>query len=324
MICIYHQHEPGTVQCQRCRIPLCSPCGQDSVCKACRAARDQALGQRAAGSRPARLVDSPRTRSVTRRLVTARAERLASAQGARRRSKGDTTLGWAVAALVAAFVLGRTWGGSQETPATDPPAPAPIATEVAAQREEASRVPDEPSPQARDVVRDAVYIPSASPEARIAPRGPARPAMTAERFEALIDARIAAAAQRAAAGRITVPTGDVLQIAPAAEPPAAAPTQAAEPAAGSVSLAWPTAGNTLRYTTYIKVRLDKPQAFRLLQVAVDGRAVVSETRLSAQMEVPLDTTGLEDGPHKIRLYAWTHGGRHQASEPVDVEITNTP
>jgi hypothetical protein len=148
--------------------------------------------------------------------------------------------------------------------------------------------------------------------------------MTAERFEALIDARIAAAAQRAAASRATLAAGAPRQVAPAAEAPAAAPAPAAEPVAGSVNLMWPTPGNTLRYTTYLKVRLDKPQAFRLLQVAVDGRAVVSETRLSAQMEIPLDTTGLEDGPHKIRLYAWSHGGRHQASEPVDVEITNTP
>ncbi|MEB3205063.1 MAG: hypothetical protein VKP57_10230 [Candidatus Sericytochromatia bacterium] len=320
MICIYHQHEPGTVQCQRCRIPLCSPCGQDQVCKACRAARDQALGQRAAGSRPARLVESPRTRSVTRRLVTARAERLASAPRARRRTKGDATLGWAVAALVAAFVLGRTWGGAQETPASAPPAPAPIATEVAAPGGYVSQVPNEAAAQ----VRETVYVPSSSPEARTAPRSPARPAMTAERFEALIDARIAAAAQRAAASRATLPAEAPRQVAPAAEAPAAAPVQAAEPVAGSVNLMWPTPGNTLRYTTYLKVRLDKPQAFRLLQVAVDGRAVVSETRLSAQMEIPLDTTGLEDGPHKIRLYAWTHGGRHQASEPVDVEITNSP
>lgn len=323
MICIYHQHEPGTVQCQRCRIPLCEPCGQDNVCKACRAARDQALGQRAAGSRPARLVDTPRVRSVTRRLVAARAERLASAPRARRRSQGDATLGWTLAALLAAFVLGRTWGGSQESTAPAPQAPAPVATETVAETMIQPRAATVPAPA------DTVYAPSGEPVSRPAPRVANRPALTAERFEALIDARVAAAVRRATAAKPAAVEAERIAD-PRREPPqalASVPEEAPREQArttGNVALNWPTAGNTLRYTTFLKVRLDNPQAFRLLQVAVDGRAVVSETRLSAQMEVPLDTTGIEDGTHRIRLYAWTHEGRHQASEPVEVEIANAP
>ncbi|MEB3299603.1 MAG: hypothetical protein VKO21_08985 [Candidatus Sericytochromatia bacterium] len=329
MICIYHQHEPGTVQCQRCRIPLCGDCGHDHFCKACRSARDQALGQRAAGSRPARLLPTPSLPSVTRRLVTARAESLVKGRTRNARGKRrDGAMGWTLAGLVAAFLLGRGWpGGKQEPAMPQPPAGAVATATVGIETLEPTPLDVRPAPPIARSAPQETYRESVPQALK-----PNRSELTADRIQALVDARIAAATRQALAQAQAQKPVEVPSAEPVSGPVAAAAADSASTAAtaatprqmpGSVVLSWPTSGNFLRYTTYVKVQLEHPERYRLVQLAVDGRAVVSETRLSTKLELPLDTTKLDDGPHRLRIYAWTHEGQHRTSETVDVEITNT-
>ncbi len=90
----------------------------------------------------------------------------------------------------------------------------------------------------------------------------------------------------------------------------------------SLSLSWPVAGNTLRMTTYVKVRITNPGQVSVLNVTVDGKPFAPAQSVSSRTEIPVDTTRLPNGDHRIQVMAMTEGGDILTSDAVPVTVQN--
>ena len=103
--------------------------------------------------------------------------------------------------------------------------------------------------------------------------------------------------------------------------PAAHPVRAAAPKP-SLALTWPVAGNTLRMTSYVKVNVANPGQVSVLNVTVNGRTVAPLASVGSRNEIPVDTTQLANGDHRLQVMAMTESGDIVASEPVTVTVSN--
>jgi hypothetical protein len=130
-----------------------------------------------------------------------------------------------------------------------------------------------------------------------------------------------AAPAYAEADAVVVP--DLPAVPPAYHPaaPAAHPVRAAAPRP-TLALAWPVAGNTLRMTSYVKVNVANPGQVSVLNVTVDGRTVAPLSSVGSRNEIPVDTTQIANGDHRLQVMAMTESGDIVASDPVTVTVSN--
>lgn len=116
---------------------------------------------------------------------------------------------------------------------------------------------------------------------------------------------------------------------PALRPPAAPPQSTRGQAAANhadarpaVAVSWPVAGNTLRMTSYVKVRVTNPDRVSVLDVTVDGKPFAPVHEIAARTEIPVDTTRLPNGDHRLQVMAMTESGDIITSEAVPITVLN--
>lgn len=90
----------------------------------------------------------------------------------------------------------------------------------------------------------------------------------------------------------------------------------------TVAMSWPVAGNTLRMTSYVKVRVTNPGQVSVLNVTVDGKPFAPVQAVSGRTEIPVDTTRIPNGDHRIQVMAMTESGDIITSEAVPVTVLN--
>lgn len=99
-------------------------------------------------------------------------------------------------------------------------------------------------------------------------------------------------------------------------------TVAAAPPTVYLALTWPVAGQTVSGTInaigYVNLFLDSAGSFLM----VDGRPVSNRRITSAPYVYPLDTTGLSNGPHVLRLWAHDISNNTTITAPITVVVAN--
>ena len=356
--CFYHPKTDGVAACKRCMIPLCEGCLQDRYCVECHKMAQYVLHGRS-GKKHGDIVaeDNVRRGSLTRQLMinrlagqvlaeTPMASMPAFARKPIRKKAGKqekdqrAAMLLTGAALAMAFGLGamvsRPTAQAADTPASvetmDVTADRPVGTVHAPDSfhdlgrsyaaAAAAVANDKPAEQARDHAEAPAYRVPALAHRTVASQPAVQPAAPAGyQVPALTSDQVSAPAMRAPRPElppqtawIPVPEGDTQSDAPS-QPKA----HAARP---TVALAWPIAGNTLRMTSYFKVHVTGANQVSVLNITVDGKPIAPVSQVTARNEVPIDTTRLGNGEHRLRVVAMTESGDTISSEEIPVSISN--
>jgi hypothetical protein len=232
--------------------------------------------------------------------------------------------------MLVAFSLGTFFARQNSVSATVPPAEIPLVEAADLAPDNAGGFGDESAVQSHvEIQYKPVYIhvpvrqakPLAStpragmPTARAAAPAPApvRPAPAAVAQEKPLAAPAKAMSypiasrQKFAAVEETVPT-------PAATPDASA--------AARLDLAFPHAGNTVRMTPVIRVRVQNPGKLALVNLAVDGKPIKAVPQISEMIEVPFDSTAFKNGEHILQVLAMEANGEVISSQMIPITIRN--
>ena len=140
---------------------------------------------------------------------------------------------------------------------------------------------------------------------------------------ASVSPHVMAAAWRAVVRRHTVVTEPLKTWdAPPATPEAVATPVAARVPAPKVEIAFPSPGGTIRSTSYVQVRIDKPAHLKEVFLMVDGHPAPATLVARSALEVPLDTTNFRNGDHFLKVIAHQEDGQVVSSDEVPVAIVN--
>ncbi len=228
--------------------------------------------------------------------------------------------------MLVAFSLGTFFARQNSVSATVPPAEIPIVEEADLTSDNAG---DDRSVQSNvEIQYKPVYIhvpvrqakPLAStpragmPAARAAAPAPApvRPAPAAVAQETPV-----AAAPKA----MSYPIASRQKFAAMEETPAPAATP--EPsAAARLELAFPHAGNTVRMTPMIRVKVQNPGKLALVNLAVDGKPIKAVPQIAELIEVPFDSTAFKNGEHTLQILAMEANGEVISSQMIPITIRN--
>lgn len=100
-------------------------------------------------------------------------------------------------------------------------------------------------------------------------------------------------------------------------PPAPQPSAPAK-----LDLAFPHAGNILRATPVIRVRVENPDRLALVNLAVDGQPIKAVPQISELIELPFDSTAFANGDHTLQILAMEQDGRVISSQAIPITIYN--
>ncbi len=89
-----------------------------------------------------------------------------------------------------------------------------------------------------------------------------------------------------------------------------------------LDLDFPHAGNIVRSTPLIRVRISNPAKLALLNLALDGKPIKAVPQISEQLEVPLDTKGFSNGDHTLQILAMEIDGSIISSQEIPITIRN--
>lgn len=225
------------------------------------------------------------------------------------------------AMLLVAFSLGAFFARQGAVSATVPAAEAPIVQDVASELAEIA-----PARQV-EVHFKPVYI--HVPVRQAAPREVARPQAIPPR---------AAVPARPAAAVVSTPAQAPVQVRPVAElsqnvrysiasrqkfAPEAAALPAPLPAGpAKLEVSYPHAGNILRSTPVVRVKVDNPGRLALVNLAIDGTPVKAVPQISDTIEVAFDTTAFPNGDHTLQVLAMEQEGKVIASQTIPITIRN--
>ena len=215
--------------------------------------------------------------------------------------------------MLVAFSLGTFFARQNSVSATVPPAEV-AAVEIADEAIAEAVDPQNPV----EVQYKPVYIhvpvrqskalestPRAGMPARQAPQG-ARPA--AAPVEAMPAAPRAMSYPIASRQKFAVADESVSTAAPAGP--------------AKVDLAFPHAGNILRSTPVIRVRVENPGKLAIVNLALDGKPIKAVPQISDLIEVPFDSTAHQNGDHTLQILAMELDGTVISSQQIPVTIRN--
>ena len=224
--------------------------------------------------------------------------------------------------MLVAFSLGTFFARQNSVSATVPPAETPIVeefdVETPAELEDSKTVEIQYKPvyihvpvrQAKPLAvtpRAAMPAPARAAAAPApAPASPAQPAIAPEKPQAAVAKPMSypiASRQKFAA---------VEEVAPTPGPTGAA----------KLELTFPHAGNTVRSTPLIRVRVENPGKLALVNLALDGTPIKAVPQISDVIEVPFDSTAYKNGEHTLQILAMEVDGKVISSQTIPITIRN--